>query len=1651
MKISGIKKSFAVIASVLVTTVTLGLFVTYMAIPDKTGRPGMTEGQASRYDTIPAKKAVPQEMIDAAQKSVASGDAYFKVRDYLNAKSAYQMAVSQNPNDEAAREKLRKTLDLLRSQKAQNILFDVAVAGADKLFQAGEYEKAMQEYENASKLLPGDPYPKNKINEIIKIQVDNKVKSEEYARAIASADKFYLVKSYQNALLDYKKASGIKQDEKYPQDRIRELTALIAAQKAKDDAYNRAIILADQSFKNLLYKDAVKSYQDALVIKPEQTYPADKIKEIEGILARMTRTQADYEKYVALADSFYIDKKYYKARENYLMASSAKPNEAYPKEMLSKADKMLTGQEASMAKAVEEQYAATIAGADKLLADKSYEPARAEYVKASNLKSGEPYPKDRIEEIDRVFANLLKDKDEQYKSAIFQGDKAFANRIFETAKSEYQKALAVKPNEAYPKTRIAEAEKLIVAEVLRKAADSKYANSIGKADSLLMERSYSPAKAEFENALRMKPSEVYPKNKINEINAIMADLQKQKVREEQYAAMIAKADLLMAQRQYSAAKTEYGNAVAMKPQDAYPKSKMAEIDVALSDLAAKKDVDDRYAAFIASADRLLSTKSYEPARAEYQNALGVKPAETYPAQKITEIDKLLADLAATKSLEENYLSVIGSADRHLSGKNYDLAKSEYNQALNLKPAEKYPVGRIAEIDALLAGIARQKALDDQYAAAIAGADKLLAGKSYVPAKEQYLAALNLKASEQYPKDKIAEIDKVLAGIAAVKDLDDKYAASIARADNLLGQKSYEPARAEYQNALALKAKEQYPKDKMAEIDLILAGIAAAKALDDKYAGIIAGADKSLAAKLYDQARIEYLDAGKVKPSENYPKEKVAEIDKILADLAALKSLEENYVSAISKADQYLAAKSYDPAKAEYLKASALKPAEQYPKTKIAEIDAALALIAKQKALDDEYSAVIANADKLLAAKSYVPAKEQFQAALKIKAAEQYPKDKISEIDKVLADLAAIKDRDDRYAASVAKADALLAQKSLSSARTEYQVALTIKAQEQYPKDKIAEIDAALTAIAAAKVLDDKYAGIIAGADRLLASKTYDQARIEYLNAGKVKPAENYPKDKIAEIDKILADLAALKTLDENYKATILKADQLLAIKSYEPAKTEYLKASGLKPEEQYPKAKIVEIDAALALIAKQKALDDEYAATIANGDKLLLEKSYEPAKTAYQQAVALKGAEQYPKTKIAEIEKLLNDAARLKAIDDQYQAAIAGADKLLLAKSYDLAKAAFTDAGRIKPAEQYPKDKIMEIDGILAGIAKQKALDEQYKVILAKADQLLAANAYDKAKGEYANALNLKPAEQYPKDKTAAIDAILADLKAKEDAYRAMLANGDLLLVQKKYEDARARYQDALVMKPEAAYPLGKIAEINKALEELLGKQKYYENLVSAADNSLKDKDYAKAKETYQQALGIFPSQPYPKDQIALITNRVDSLYRANKALYDKAVATGDLYYNSFEFDKSIDAYTDATTLLPMEKYPREMITKIRKTIAENAIADVLKTTLTITSNTEKQFSFTPVNIATRDNNFVYIKIRNLSGKPFNVLLRYGKDKQANGGVVMRNLKPDGQVHERLVSVKDQDNWSREDNNWISLYPQGGDVEVSFIQVSRAK
>lgn len=1220
----------------------------------------------------------------------------------------------------------------------------------------------------------------------------------------------------------------------------------------------------------------------------------------------------------------------------------------------------------------------------------------------------------------------------QYQAAIAKGDAAFAKKDYATARAAYEDALSVKKGEQYPLDKIKEIEKLQADAAKNAALEADYKAAIAKADAAFTAKNYDFAKTNYNDALKLKPAEAYPKTKLAEIDAALAKLASEKELNAKYDAAIAKADKALAAKDYTNAKAGYNEAIALKAAEKYPKDKIAEIDKALADAAAKekteKELNEKYTAAIGKGDAAMTAKNYVAAKAAYTEAQGLKPAEAYPKTKLAEIEKALADAAAKeaaekeklakeKELNDKYNAAIAKADKALGAKDYANAKAGYNEAIALKASEQYPKDKIKEIEAALAEIAAkekaekdkaaaEKALNDKYNAAIAKGDAAMTAKNYVGAKAAYAEASGLKSSEQYPKDKIAEIEKLLADVAAKeaaekeklakeKELNDKYNAAMAKGDKALAAKTYDAAKTAYNEALAVKSNEQLPKDKLASIDKILADLAAKdaaekerqakeKEINEKYAAAVAKADKAFAAKSYDEAKTGYNEALGIKPAEAYPKTKIAEIDKAIADAAAKdaaekarlakeKEIAEKYAAAISKGDAAFSSKDYANAKAAFNEATTLKASEQYPKDKIKEIDQLIAKEMSAKQLEDKYNAAIAKGDKALSAKDYVTAKAGYSEALALKGSEQYPKDKLAEVDKALADAAAEKEKlakekelETKYKAAVAKGDAALKLKTYDAAKSAYNEALTLKSGEQYPKDKIAEIDALIAKEMGAKELDEKYKAAIAKGDAALKLKSYDEAKSGYNEALGFKPAEAYPKTKLAEIDKAIADAAAKeaadkerlakeKELTEKYNAAIAKADASLAAKEYDAAKTAYTEASTLKSTEKYPKDKIAEINAILAKEMGAKELEKKYADAISKGDAALTSKDYASAKTQYNAAIALKPSEQYPKDKLAEAEKALADAnaakekeAAEKAKETKYKAAIAKGDAAMAAKTYAAAKTAYNEALAVKPGEQYPQDKIAEAEKLMGDAAAEKeraAAEAKYKSAIAKGDAALKLKTYDAAKAAYNEALGVKPGEQYPKDKIAEIEKLLADLTARnasvkeiDEKYKAAVAKADAALAAKSYDEAKSAYNEALGIKPSEKYPKDKIASIDALIaNEASAKEKEakYKDAIAKADAAFTAKDYTAAKAAYTEAGTLKSTEQYPKDQLAKI-NALLADQAKGKALqekYDAAIKAGDDAFTEKNYALAITSYKSAQTLKPNEPYPANKIAEANRAI----------------------------------------------------------------------------------------------------------------------
>ncbi|MBK6542711.1 MAG: hypothetical protein IPG10_15810 [Flavobacteriales bacterium] len=780
---------------------------------------------------------------------------------------------------------------------------------------------------------------------------------------------------------------------------------------------------------------------------------------------------------------------------------------------------------------------------------------------------------------------------------------------------------------------------------------------------------------------------------------------------------------------------------------------------------------------------------------------------------------------------------------------------------------------------------REAGADADFAKLMAAGDAAMTAADFKKAVESFTGALGLKAGDPVATAKLSDAQMRLGDQEGNKKREAEYAAFIKEADALFAKKEYENAKGKYNAALGVKEEEAYPKQKVKEIDVLLADLAKkaeeerlAKELAEKYDAAIKAGDAAFKGEKYDEAKARYTDATGLKPEEKYPKDQLASIDAKLAELAKKaeedkkkKELDAQYTAVIAAADAAFKAANYDQAKTKYTEALGLKPEEKYPKDQLTAIEAKLAELAKiaeeeklAKELQAKYDAAVAAADAAFNAAKYDDAKAGYNEAIALKKDEKYPKDQLAAIDKKLAELAAKeeearkqKELNEKYQAVIATADAAFQGDKFDEAKAKYTEAIGLKPTEKYPKDQLVAIDRRIAELAAKaeeerkrQELEAKYNALIEAADALLEKKDYQTARAKYSEAASVKVEERYPKDRIVEIDAALAELARKAEeerkraeLDAKYNDLIARADKAYDTEKWSPALNDYKDALTLKPGEAHPAARIADIEGRMDAAAKDKAekerlerekqeLEARYQALILKADKAFTASKYEDARTAYTEALGVKADEQYPKDRIAEIGKLLGDLA-----------AQAEADRLAAERAAAERAAADKDAAE--------RDRLK---------AEADALERRYRDLIATADLAFDGEEFDRARDKYTEALTVKPEEQYPKDRLAMIEQLLAD-RAKA------MSEADRLAEEKRRLDEERKRKEAA--DAEAARLAAE--EERRRTEDSRSLAERYRKTITEADLAFTAKSYPEARGLYAQALDIKPDETYPDERIGEI------------------------------------------------------------------------------------------------------------------------------------------------------------------------------------
>ncbi len=114
----------------------------------------------------------------------------------------------------------------------------------------------------------------------------------------------------------------------------------------------------------------------------------------------------------------------------------------------------------------------------------------------------------------------------------------------------------------------------------------------------------------------------------------------------------------------------------------------------------------------------------------------------------------------------------------------------------------------------------------------------------------------------------------------------------------------------------------------------------------------------------------------------------------------------------------------------------------------------------------------------------------------------------------------------------------------------------------------------------------------------------------------------------------------------------------------------------------------------------------------------------------------------------------------------------------------------------------------------------EQAAKGRYLQLVQQGDVLFSKGEYAKARPFYVEAANLLPRENYPKERLAAVDSVIAQAQARKAAAEKALSEGARLFAGRDYSGARAAYSEALRMDPGSYEAKGRLEEIDKLLRK---------------------------------------------------------------------------------------------------------------------------------------------------------------------------------------------------------------------------------------
>ena len=419
--------------------------------------------------------AVQAQDAESYESLMKKGNDKFTAKDYISAKTYYEMALKQKSGDATAKKKLDETVKKIQEDGARQEVFYAHMDAGDQYYGQQKYEDALSEYEQALKVFPDDKYVGGQAEAVRAILKERQDKQDAFDLAMSQGETLLAEENFDAAIMQFETAIGIFPNDKLPKEKLAEAKKQKQLYTEKMARFDKLLEEGRQFGLRKNYEAALQKIDQALELFPNDLQAnalKNECQTAKGVADR-------YNDIIAEADRLYESKAYKEAKIQYQSALTVVAGDAYATDMIARLDPLIAEQDAEeAARIAAEQEAARLAAeaeAARLAAEAEAEAARiaaeqeaarlAAEAEAARIAAEQEAARLAAEaEAARIAAEQeaarLAELRVQYNAFIKEGDANFKTNTFDKAIEAYTKAEEL-GLETYPTEMIARISEII--------------------------------------------------------------------------------------------------------------------------------------------------------------------------------------------------------------------------------------------------------------------------------------------------------------------------------------------------------------------------------------------------------------------------------------------------------------------------------------------------------------------------------------------------------------------------------------------------------------------------------------------------------------------------------------------------------------------------------------------------------------------------------------------------------------------------------------------------------------------------------------------------------------------------------------------------------------------------------------------------------------------------------------------------------------------------------------------------------------------------------------------------------------------------------------------------------------------------------------